>query len=320
MSSSTAASVLTWSDDLDVVEQRSIWRDALDRFRRNKMAVASLVFVTFLLLVSLFGPVVSPYDYRRQDLLNPAQPPTVQHWLGTDLLGRDYLTRIMMGGRTAFVVAIFVVAITTILGITIGATTAYYGGWLDNLVMRLTDAIMSFPHLLLAIFIVGTVRNPLVDWLSQFRWLKGAGLIDYIVVFGALAMVGWPGKARLIRGQVLSLSQKEFVEAEHAIGAPTWMIIKDHLVPNALGPVIVAVSAEFGAVMLLESSLSFLGIGIQPPGASWGNMINENLVNWRYTPHLLAGPGVALALAVLAFNFLGDGINDAMNPRQSTGR
>lgn len=298
------------------VRQRSLWMDALARFRRNKLAVGSLIFVIFVLLVSVFGPLVSPYDYRRQDLLDVAAPPSASHWFGTDSLGRDYLTRIMMGGRTAFLVAFVVVSITTVIGVLLGAFSAYRGGWVDGLIMRVTDTILAFPHLLLAMFIAGTLRPRVVDWANTIPSLRDTIFPDILTVFGALAIVSWPGHARLVRGQVLSLREMEFIEAERMVGASTWKIIKDHLVPNAIGPVIVAVSGEIGGAMLLESSLSFLGIGIQPPGASWGNMINENLVTWRYQPHLLAVPGIVLAVVVLAFNFLGDGLNDALNPRQ----
>src|SRR5258708_10666105 len=179
----------------------------------------------------------------------------------------------------------------------------------------ISEVVMSFPQLRFTIFIVGTIRNPVVDWLSQYPFLRDNALIDYVIVFGALSVVEWPGKARLIRGQVLSLMRKEFVEAERAIGAPGRLIIRDHLIPNAIGPVVVAISAQFGSVMIAEAAFSFLGIGIKPPGASWGNMISEKLVTWRYQRHLLAMPGIVLALVVLGCNFLGDGVNDALNPR-----
>lgn len=304
---------------VEAIPQRNLWLDALSRFRRNRMALAGVSVLVVLLLASLIGPVLSPYDYARQDLLKVNQPPSAQHWFGTDGLGRDYLTRIMMGGRTAFMVAALVVFLTTVLGVIIGATTAYFGGWVDNVVMRLTDTIMSFPHLLLAMFVVGTVRPPLGDWLTQFGPLRDSVLLGYLIIFGALSAIGWAGEARLVRGQVLSIKRREFVEAARSVGAPSWIIVKNHLVPNALGPVVVSASAQFGSAMLLESSLSFLGIGVQPPGASWGNMISENLISWRYQPHLLAMPGIVLAIAVLCFNFVGDGINDALNPRGGRG-
>lgn len=303
----------------EAIQQRNLWLDAFARFKRNRMALAGVGVLLMLLLASLIGPMVSPYDYARQDLLKVNQPPSAQHWFGTDGLGRDYLTRIMMGGRTAFMVAALVVSLTTLLGVIIGATTAYLGAWVDNVVMRLTDTIMSFPHLLLAMFVVGTVRPPVGDWLAQFGSLRDSVMTDYLIIFGALSAIGWAGEARLVRGQVLSLKRREFVEAARSIGAPSWMIVKNHLIPNALGPVVVSASAQFGSAMLLESSLSFLGIGVQPPGASWGNMISENLISWRYQPHLLAMPGIVLAIAVLCFNFVGDGINDALNPRGARG-
>jgi ABC-type dipeptide/oligopeptide/nickel transport system permease subunit len=326
MSSVIATPTFTWSDDLETIHQRGLWADAWERFRRNRLALVAVGVIIFMVLVSIVGPLLSPWPDTLQDLKNVSQPPSAAHWFGTDSLGRDYLTRIMMGGRTAFSVALFVVLIRTIIGVVMGAASAYYGGWIDTIVMRITDMLLSFPELLLAMFLVGTVRNPVVDALTNLYvqtrnpLFKSTGFVDYTLVLGTLAIVGWSGIARLIRGQVLSLSQKEFIEAERAMGATARMIVKDHLIPNALGPVVVAVSAGFGSVMLLESSLSFLGLGIEPPGASWGNMINENLVTWRYQPHLLAVPGLVLAITILAANFLGDGVNDALNPRQGQRR
>lgn len=295
--------------------QRNLWLDAFKRFRRNKMAMAGLGLAVFLFLTAWVGPLLSPYDFARQDLLAVNQPPSWSHWMGTDGLGRDYLTRIMMGGRTAFLVAAIVVGISSLLGLAIGAASAFFGGWVDTVAMRFADTILSFPHLLLAMFVVGTVRPPVVDWLTARGVDREAALPDYLLVFGALAAVGWAGEARLVRSQVLSLRRSEFVTAARAAGAADGRIVRAHLIPNALGPLVVSASAGFGGAMLAESSLSFLGVGIKPPGASWGNMISENLVTWRYQPHLLAMPGIVLALAVLAFNFVGDGINDALNPR-----
>lgn len=298
------------------IRQRSLWIDAFASFRRNHLAMASLFLLIFVLLASIFGPRISPYNYARQDLLNVSQPPSLHHWFGTDDLGRDYLTRILMGGRTAFLVGFLVTSIAASFGIIIGAFSAFRGGWVDNLIMRCTDTILSFPHILLAMFIAGTVRPIITRLSAHSAWLSGSTMVDYLTVFGALAVVSWPGYARLVRGQVLSLTQMEFVTAERMLGASTGRIIKHHLIPNAIGPVIVAASISVGQVMLLESSLSFLGIGIKPPGASWGNMISDSLVTWRYQPFLLAMPGIVLSVVVLAFNFLGDGINDALNPRQ----
>jgi ABC-type dipeptide/oligopeptide/nickel transport system permease subunit len=297
------------------IKQRSLWGDAVTKFKRNKLALSGFLFVVFVLLASIFGPMISPYDYARQDLLNVSAPPSADHWFGTDALGRDYLTRILMGGRTAFLVAIMVTAISTTIGVIVGAVSAFKGGFVDSVLMRSAEIVNTFPHVLLAMFIAGTVR-PQVEKLTRFSdWLSRSSMVDYLTVFGALAMVMWPFYARLVRGQVLSLRQTDFVVAERMMGASSWRIIKHHLLPNAIGPVIVAVSGSFGGAMLLESSLSFLGIGIQPPGASWGNMISESMVTWRQEPFLLASPGIVLSLVVLACNFLGDGLNDALNPR-----
>jgi ABC-type dipeptide/oligopeptide/nickel transport system permease subunit len=302
-------------EDRSQVKQRNLWIDAVNKFKRNKLALSGVIFVAFVLLAAIFGPMISPYDYARQDLLNVSAPPTTDHWFGTDALGRDYLTRILMGGRTAFLVAVMVTLISTTIGIMVGAIAAFNGGFIDSLLMRATEIITSFPSILLAMFIAGTVR-PQVEKLTDFSdWLSRSSMVDYLTVFGGLAMVMWPLHARLVRGQVLTLRQTDFVEAERMMGASSWRIIRNHLLPNSIGPVVVAVSGAFGSVMLLESSLSFLGIGIQPPGASWGNMISESLVTWRQEPFLLASPGIVLSMVVLACNFVGDGINDALNPR-----
>jgi peptide/nickel transport system permease protein len=208
-----------------------------------------------------------------------------------------------------------VTGISATIGVIIGSISAYKGGLTDSFLMRCTEVVIAFPSVLLAMFIAGTVRPQIARLTADYEWLSQSSTIDYITVFGALAMVSWPFYARMIRGQILSLRETDFIEAERMMGASTWRIIKSHLLPNAIGPVIVAVSASLGSAMLLESSLSFLGIGIRPPGASWGNMINENLVSWRQYPFMLAMPGIVLSVVVLAFSFLGDGLNDALNPR-----
>jgi peptide/nickel transport system permease protein len=315
MSSSVAIQHNLAAEAQKLVRQRNLWTDALYRFLRNKAAVISFLFILFIILASIFGPMLSPYNYAKQDLFNVSQPPSWDHWFGTDALGRDYLTRIMMGGRTAFLVATMVTGIAATLGVIVGSISAYKGGLTDSVLMRCTEVIMSFPGVLLAMFIAGTVRPQIKRLTAGSDWLSRSAMVDYITVFGALAIVSWPLYARLIRGQVLTLRETDFIEAERMMGASTWRIIKSHLLPNAIGPVIVAVSMAFGSAMLLESSLSFLGIGIRPPGASWGNMISESLVTWRKEPFLLMMPGIVLSIVVLAFSFLGDGLNDALNPR-----
>lgn len=303
---------------------QSLWGDALRRLMRNRMALLSAILVLGLIAAAFFGPMLSPYDYTKQDLLKTNQAPSMAHWLGTDELGRDLLSRVLWGARTALAVALISQGLSYVLGMILGGIAAYRGGWVDTVIMRLADIFMSFPHLLLAVFVNATIKRPIADLANslylQTGWtfLRNTVAIDYVVVFGALAVAGWPWAARLVRGQILSLREEDYVLAARATGVPSWQIIRRHLFPNALGPIIVAVTAGFGGAMLAESSLSYLGIGIRPPGASWGAMINESLLSWRVYPHLVMVPGLVLAVCVFAFNMLGDGLNDALNPRSKS--
>lgn len=304
---------------------RSLWGDAFRRLIRNRMSMFSLVIVVLVLVIAIFGPALSPYDYTKQDIFNTSQPPSAEHWLGTDELGRDILSRLMWGARTALAVALISQGISYGVGALLGAISAYSGTWLDSFIMRMADIFMSFPHLLLAVFVSATIRRPIADGAYEIYQQTGIEIfrntvmLDYLIVFGALALASWPWAARLIRGQILSLREEDYVLAARAFGATRWQIIRWHLMPNAVGPIIVAFTAGFGGAMLAESSLSYLGVGIRPPGASWGSMINESLVGWRMHPHLVAMPGIVLAICVFAFNMFGDGLNDALNPRSSKG-
>ena len=314
--------VVPFAQEFEAVKQRNLWIDALERLIRNKMALFGLVVAAFLILLAIFGPIIAPYGYLDINLARVREPPSWEHWMGTDVIGRDVMSRMFHAARTAIFVAAITLIIGNLLGISLGAIAAYRGGWIDDLIMRFADVLFSFPDLLLAAFLSASLRAPVLEIADKvyaqtgWEFLRSTVYIDYTMVFGALAAVNWSGTARMIRGQILSLREQDFIRAELALGAPTWLIIRKHLIPNAMHPIIVGISAGVGGVMLLESSLSFLGLGIQPPGASWGNMIASNLDKWRYDPHLLAMPGIALAVAVFAFNFLGDGVNDALNPRQ----
>lgn len=322
MATTQATLILADREPETVVQpQRGLWGDAWRRSVKNPFTLISALVILGFLIAATIGPAISPYDYTDQDLLNSEQSPSREHWLGTDELGRDFLSRILYGARTAFLVATMVTVIGGSMGILLGATAALSGGTISNLIMRATDVLMSFPHLLLAVFVNATLRprvQQLFDWLYDIVPLgvfRSRLLTDYLIVFGALAIVSWPGIARLVRGQVLSLRESEFVEAARAAGAnPRWIILR-HLIPNIVGPVIVTLTVSFGGAMMLESSLSYLGVGIQPPGASWGAMISENIDMWRYKPHLVLVPGGVLAVVIFAFNFFGDGLNDALNPR-----
>ena len=312
------------ADDFEeIVGQRSLRMDALERLVRNKAAMMGLFISIFVVFVGIFGPFFAPYDHLEIDLIRVHETPSSDHWFGTDLLGRDMLSRIMHGGRTAVFVAFVVLVVSVSIGTASGAVAAFAGGIVDDIIMRVSDGFYSFPELLLAAFIYAVVRRPVQNFMTsiydnivQWEILKQTLYVDYTMVFGALALISWPAYARLIRGQILSLREQDFIRAERALGVPDRTIITKHLIPNAISPIVVLMTISVGGVMLLESSLSFLGLGIQPPGASWGNMIAQNLPMWRLYPHVVLIPGFTLAVAVFGFNFLGDGINDALNPRQ----
>jgi len=303
------------------MRRQSFWLEVLRRLCRDRMALLGLCIVVAMFLVGIFAPWLAPYSYTDQNLDAVELPPSWEHWLGTDELGRDLLSRIIWGARAAVILVVVVTSIRVTIGVILGALAAYLGGWVDTLIMRTTDFLFAFPSTLFVLFIAATIEPSIVNWVKDVEGLVGmeglarSGMVDYLVVIISLALIGWPGMARLVRGQVLSLKEREFVEAARAIGASSWHIITRHLLPNALSPVIVAVSIGMGGVILSEAVLSFLGIGLRPPNPSWGAMIYDNYAFWRTRPHLVIVPGLVLATVVFAFNFLGDGLNDALNPQ-----
>lgn len=300
---------------------RSLWKDAVGRLLRNRLSIIGLIITAFLLVAALFGPYIAPYAYTEQDLLNVAKMPSADHWLGTDEIGRDLFSRVLWGARTATLVAIFTTFISVIIGVIIGAIAGYGGALADNITGRIIDIVMSVPGLLLAALIAVSIKEPVVTWAENIYDASGFPLfadttwLDLLVVFGGLAFVSWPGYARLIRGQIFSLREEQYIEAAKSVGVSELKIALRHLLPNALGPVIVTLTFSFSSAMVLESSLSYLGIGVQPPQASWGNMIASNIGSWSYRPWLVAVPALTLAIVTLGINFLGDGLNDALNPR-----
>lgn len=306
------------------LQTRSLWKDAVGRLLGNRLSVIGLVITILLLIAALFGPYIAPYTYTEQDLLNVAKMPSPAHWLGTDEIGRDLFSRVLWGARTATLVAIFTTFISVIIGVIIGAIAGYGGALADNITGRIIDIVMSVPGLLLAALIAVSIKEPVVSWAENIYDTTGFPLfadttwLDLLVVFGGLAFVSWPGYARLIRGQIFSLREEQYIEAAKSVGVSELKIALRHLLPNAIGPVIVTLTFSFSSAMVLESSLSYLGIGVQPPQASWGNMISSNIGSWSYRPWLVAVPALTLAIVTLGINFLGDGLNDALNPR--TGR
>jgi peptide/nickel transport system permease protein len=299
--------------------RRTLWGDLWYRLRRNRPAMVGLVIIGLMYFTAVFAPQIAPYQYDKIDLENVRAAPSLEHLLGTDELGRDVFSRIVWAARSAAFVSVTVTGFGLILGIFFGVLSGYLGGWVDTLIMRLSDVLFAFPGLLFVFFIAATIKPGLEAWVKSIglRELARSGYLDYLVVIIALGLVGWPGLARLIRGQLLSLKKRDYVLAAQAIGVPTWRIMLRHLLPNAMPPVIVAVSGGVGGIILSEATLSFLGIGLQPPNPSWGAMLYEYYGYWRQPGlwPLLFIPAAVLVAIVLAFNFLGDGLNEALNPQ-----
>ena len=283
------------------VKPRSQWYYVRTRFLRHRLAVASLIFLIFLVLLAIFAKRVSPYAYDELDLFNIAQAPTRQghHWFGTDLLGRDYLSRVIYGLRTSLWVAMLVAGLTTAIGTTIGSIAGYYGGTVDNLLMRFTDLVLTLPTL--AVLLTASV-------------FLGNG--DPVRVGVILAFLFWTGLARIVRGIFLSLREKEFVEAAKAAGAGDARIIIRHLLPNAVGPIIVSMTLIIAAAILVEAALSFLGFGIQPPTPALGKLIADGQTQGLESWWLVTFPGLVIVVIALAVNFIGDGLRDALDPTQ----
>ena len=283
------------------VKPRSQWYYVRTRFLRHRLAVASLIFLIFLILLAIFAKRVSPYAYDELDLFNIAQAPTRQghHWFGTDLLGRDYLSRVIYGLRTSLWVAMLVAGLTTAIGTTIGSIAGYYGGTVDNLLMRFTDLVLTLPTL--AVLLTASV-------------FLGNG--DPVRVGVILAFLFWTGLARIVRGIFLSLREKEFVEAAKAAGAGDARIIVRHLLPNAVGPIIVSMTLIIAAAILVEAALSFLGFGIQPPTPALGKLIADGQTQGLESWWLVTFPGLVIVVIALAVNFIGDGLRDALDPTQ----
>jgi len=269
----------------------------------NRLTIIGLVIVAVLVLVALFAPWIAPYDISTTNLAMRYLPPSAAHWFGTDSTGRDIFSRVVFGARISLQVGLVVVAVSALLGTVMGAISGYYGGWVDRFVSGyLFNVFLAFPGLLLAIAMVAFL---------------GAGLNKLIL---ALCIIGWVGYARLIRGQVLKVREYDFVQAARALGASDTRILLIHILPNAIQPLIVQASLGMAGAVLSEASLSFLGLGVPPPAPSWGVMIEEarDLSTLQSAPHALIFPGIAIALTVLAFNFIGDGLREYLDPRQRT--
>ncbi len=270
-----------------------VWR----RLRKNKRAMIGLYIVVIVFLLAILAPVVSPYSPTKISLKNKLDAPSSAHWLGTDKLGRDVLARIIYGSRISILVGIIAVGISGTIGIFLGAIAGYFGKWIDVFIMRLVDILLAFPSILLAIALVAVL---------------GASLFNVIL---AIALVSWVGYARMVRGEFLRLKELEFVEGARAMGLSDFKIIFKHILPNAMAPVIVMATLGLAGAIISESSLSFLGLGVQPPTPSWGGMLSEGRTVIRQAWWIPTFPGIAILLTVLAFNLLGDGLRDALDPK-----
>jgi len=302
-----------------VQRSRSLWRDSWRRLLRNKAAVVALVTIVIFGLLALFAPVIAPYEYDAQDLDHIAEAPNLSHIMGTDQLGRDLFSRLLYGARISFAVAIAAEIVIIGLGVPMGLVSGYFGGLVDTIITRIIDVLYAFPNLLLTILIISYLRANLsaaVDVESSasiWRQLdKTSG--GLIAVFIVMALTYWIGVARIVRGQVLSLKEREFIEAARAIGLSSTRILRFHLFPNTLAPVIVAAAFGIPGAIMLEAGLSYLGLGIQPPLPSWGGMISEGLPVMRSYPHLIVFPALMLGILLLTFTYLGDGLRDALDP------
>jgi oligopeptide transport system permease protein len=290
----------------------SLWRDAWGRLRKNRLAILGLVLVFLLLFAGIFGPLIAPWPYQVQDLQavfagggGPLPPGSPNHVLGTDQLGRDLLSRLLDGARISVSVAFVVQLVILLIGVPIGALAGWFGGRLDNALMRFTDVIYAFPDLLFIILLSVAFRETFF----------GQALDGLLLVFVAIGITSWVTVARLVRGQMLSLKETEFVEAARAIGVTDRRIVTRHLLPNGIGPVIVAVTLGIPGAILAEATLAYIGVGVQPPRASWGSLIAEGQKFIRSEPHLVLFPAIFIALALIGFTFLGDGLRDALDPK-----
>lgn len=292
-----SASVSGGSDPMSEIGEAETWKDQVKTLiRQNKLAAASAVLILLIILAAVFAPFVAPYDHLAQSLTDRLQTPSMAHWLGTDELGRDVLSRIIFGARISLTIGLVPTLISMAIGTVLGLCAGVYGGKVDFVIMRLADVMLAFPSLLLAMVVMYTM---------------GGGLIN---IFIALSLINWASTARVVRSQTLSLKEKEYVEAARSIGVSRWTIMFRHILPNCLPSLIVLFTLNIPSAILSEASLSFLGVGAQPPSASWGLMAVRGKKYLFSEPWLCIAPSVAIMIVVLAFNFLGDGLRDVLDP------
>jgi len=277
---------------------RTPWSEFWRKFRQQHVALVALVFVLLLVLVAVFAPLISPYDAENffdYDKIN--QGPSWQHWMGVDPLGRDILSRILWGARLSLAAGFFSVALGGLVGAALGLLAGYYGGWWDRIVMRISDVLFAFPGILLALGVVA---------------ILGSSMVNVVV---AVSVFSVPAFARLVRGNTLVLKQMTYVEAVRSVGANDWTIVMRHILPGSISAIVVYFTMRLGTSIITAASLSFLGMGAQPPTPEWGAMLNEARADMVNAPHVALFPSLAIFFTVLAFNLLGDGMRDALDPK-----
>ena len=294
----TATTTARVSEAEILPEQQTLWSDAWRRLKRNRLALVATIYLAFLIVVALVALVYTPYRMSAVGIAPTYAPPSAAHWFGADSIGRDVLSRLMVGAQVSLIVGVGTQLLVIAVGVPIGLLAGYYRGWLDSVLTFIINVFYGIPDLLVAMIMV---------------FLLGPSLTNIIV---AIVVTPLMDMARLMRGQTMSLREREFIEAARASGAKPARILFGHIFPNALGPIIVQATFGVPAAILFEAFLSFLGVGVQPPTPSWGSMASDGISALEYAPHIVLVPSIALSLTLLAFNFLGDGLRDALDPRQ----
>lgn len=282
-------------------------------YRRHKPAMVGTVIILIFVLGAVFAPQLSPYDPEKTNLDAMLQPPSSEHLMGTDELGRDLLTRIMYGGRVSLSIGVMAMTLAVIVGALVGGLAGFYGGWIDNLLMRFTDMMLAFPQLFVLIILAIALRD------IPIEALRGTAFASVFSIVLVIAVLAWMRVARLVRASFLSLKEKEFIEAARCLGVPNWRIMVRHLLPNAMSPIIVAATFRVASSMITEAGLSYLGFGVQPPTPTWGNMLKNAQVQMTRAPWTAIFPGLMIFIAVIAINFVGDGLRDALDPYKVEG-
>src|SRR5690625_3168459 len=275
----------------------SFWQDAWRRLKQNKLAMTGLSVIIFLIIMAIVGPSINEYTYSQQNLVMKNLPPSAEYWFGSDNFGRDLFTRTWYGARISLFIGITAALIDLIIGVIWGGVAGYYGGKVDEVMMRFADILYGLPYILVVVLLMVVL---------------GQGIFTIII---AMTVTGWVGMARIVRGEVLKLKEQEYVLASLAIGANFGRVLFKHLIPNALGPILVTLTLTIPSAIFTEAFLSFLGLGVQAPIASWGTMTSDGLDSLRYYPWLLFLPATFISITILAFNVLGDGLRDALDPR-----